>query len=136
MIGRSVPCTPGLASFQLSKKRAGAINITTLQQQKSNVKKNQKEGVGDKCIFKLSSSHLDNLCLISDIKPKISRNYTSRSRDVVSSSLSQFSNSFFYRTINYWNTIPLEIRRLKSVSDFELGVGKHLWDVARPVPGD
>ena len=80
---------------------------------------------------RLRSSHLDNLSLISDINPKISRNYC-QSRDVVSSSLSQFSNSFFYRTINNCNLIPLEIRRLQSMSEFELGVRKHLWEIARP----
>ena len=79
---------------------------------------------------RLRSSHMDELCLISDINPKISRNY--RAGEVVASSFSQFSNSYFYRTIQHWNKLPIEIRRIPCPHKFESRVYKYLWEVARP----
>ena len=84
---------------------------------------------------RLRSSHLDNLCLISSIKPKITRNYN-KSGELAVSSFSQFSNSFFFRTINSWNSLPLEIRQVNTITEFEQKVRSHLWEVARPTQNE
>ena len=82
---------------------------------------------------RLRSSHLDSLSLVSDITPKISNNL-SKSGDSVSTSFSQFSNSFFYRAINSWNGLTYETRCLSSSSKFETATLKHLWELALPIP--
>ena len=80
---------------------------------------------------RLRSCHLDDLSLVSDIVPKLSNNYLKR--NVISStSLSQFTNSFFYRSMNYWNTLPRTIRELNLAPSFELAITSHLWEKARP----
>ena len=80
----------------------------------------------------LRSSHLDELSLISDIKPKISKNYPSQNTDIKISTLSQFANSYFYRSINYWNPLPIALRRIANPTEFQNGLIKCLWEQARP----
>ena len=81
--------------------------------------------------IRLRSSHLDELSLISNIQPKLSRNYSKR-HEITISAQSQFSNSYFYRAINYWNAIPYDIRKLRNISVFEKALRLHLWESARP----
>ena len=82
---------------------------------------------------RLRYSHLDDFSIVSDIKPRITVNYNkSACSDTVSSSLTQFSNSFYYRTMNSWNSLPLETRKLTSPSLFEQSVVKYLWDHLMP----
>ena len=82
---------------------------------------------------RLRSSHLDNFSIVSDIKPRITVNYTKSATDTVSSSFTQFSNSFYFRTMNAWNSLPLETRKITSPSLFEQSVVKHLWNHVMPV---
>ena len=83
-------------------------------------------------VSRLRHCHLDERSLISDIKPKISNNY-SKSKEITSSSLQQFTNSYFYRTINYWNALPRNIRDITPASKFETALVAHLWRMAGPV---
>ena len=80
--------------------------------------------------YSLRSSHFDNLSIISHISPRVTRNYTSS--EVVSSSLIQFSNSYFYRTMNAWNALPHDTRSQKYPKQFESAALKWLWQAARP----
>ena len=82
---------------------------------------------------RLRSSHLDNFSIVSDIKPRITVNYNKSATDTVSSSFTQFSNSFYFRTMNAWNSLPLETRKITSPSLFEQSVVKHLWNHVMPV---
>ncbi len=41
-----------------------------------------------------------------------------------------FKNSFFYRSVNFWNSLPLEIRSLESSSLFKIKVKDYLWSIA------
>ena len=82
---------------------------------------------------RLRSSHLDELSIVSDISPRITLNYNKSQADIVSSSLSQFSRSYFYRTMNSWNLLPLETRKLSLPNQFESELLKHLWERARPI---
>ena len=82
---------------------------------------------------RLRSSHLDELSIVSDVSPRITLNYNKSKTDTISSSLSQFSNSYFYRTMNSWNLLPLESRKIPFPSHFETELIKHMWELARPV---
>jgi hypothetical protein len=81
---------------------------------------------------RLRSSHLDEMSIVSEVNPKITRNYIGS--DVVSSSLAQFSNTYFYRTMNNWNALPLNVRKELHPKIFEYEVSKWLWNEARPIP--
>ena len=63
---------------------------------------------------RLRSTHLDNLCYISSIIPK-------------TSSSSLLSKSFFYRTHSLWNSLPLEIRSLGSLTVFRSRLETYFW---------
>ena len=82
---------------------------------------------------RLRSSHLDDFSIVSDIKPRVTVNYNKSATDTVSSSLTQFSNSFYFRTMNAWNSLPLETRKLTSPSLFEQSVVAYLWNHLMPV---
>ena len=82
---------------------------------------------------RLRSSHLDDFSIESDISPRITVNYNKSAVDTISSSLTQFSNSYYYRTMNTWNSFPLEIRIITSPSLFEQSVVNHLWEQLMPV---
>ena len=79
---------------------------------------------------RLRSCHLDDLSFISKIEPRITRNYNNS--DVVVTSLTQFVNSYFPRTMNNWNLLPREVREQKCPAQFEIAACKWLWDAARP----
>ncbi len=81
---------------------------------------------------RLRSSHLDNLSIISDIQPRITVNYGTQNDNLNSSSLYQFSNSYFYRTMNSWNSLSKDKRSILSSKQFESAVISHLWEVCRP----
>ena len=81
---------------------------------------------------RLRSSHLDDLSIVSDIKPRVTVNYNKSATDTVSSSLAQFSNSYYFRTMNAWNSLPLETRKITSPSLFEQSVVKYLWNHLKP----
>ena len=59
---------------------------------------------------RLRSSHLDDLSIVSTIQSRLTRNYNDQQGDVTASSLSQFSNSYFMRTMNNWNALPRTIQ--------------------------
>ena len=65
---------------------------------------------------RLRSSHLDELSFVSSLIPK-------------SSNTTILEKSFFYRTHMIWNSIPLDIRKLGSTSQFRSNVETHLWDL-------
>ena len=73
----------------------------------------------------LRSCHLDALCLVSEIIPKI--NVSS----VSSSSFQPFASSFFYRTHSAWNTLPFDVRATSCPKSFKSKVTKTIWNHAR-----
>ena len=79
---------------------------------------------------RLRSSHLDELSVVSNIEPKITRNYNGP--EIVSTSLAQFANCYFYRTMNNWNLLPKEVREHGLPKQFEFAASKWLWEAARP----
>ena len=80
------------------------------------------------CVTRLRSTHLDSLSLVTSIFPKLNTRNYSDIGDVVSvSSFRPFENSFFYRSHLQWNTLPLEIRKISSPSDFRAKLETHLW---------
>ena len=81
-------------------------------------------------MYSLRASHMDDLSITTSIQPRVTRNYSST--EVVSSSLSQFSNSYFYRTMNNWNSLPYDARSQKFPKQFESAATKWLWQIARP----
>ena len=83
---------------------------------------------------RLRSSHLDHLSITSDISPRITVNYSSSHKEAASSSLTQFANSYFYRSMNLWNLLPLSTREISFPKRFETAVTEFLWDLAKPTP--
>ena len=81
---------------------------------------------------RLRSSHLDNFSIVSDVHPRVTCNYSGT--DIVSTSLTQFSNSYFYRTMTNWNCLPYDTRKVAAGKEFESGVAEWLWGAARPPP--
>ena len=65
---------------------------------------------------RLRSCHLDNLSLVSDIRPKSNTNkyYT-------------LQKSFFYRTHLLWNNIPIELRSINQLQKFKSELLKFMW---------
>ena len=68
-------------------------------------------------ITRLRSSHLDRLSYESSVLPR--RN-----------SSNALNRSFFYRTHMYWNSLPLEIREIRSHEIFKREVKDYLWKMA------
>ena len=66
----------------------------------------------------LRSSHLDNLCFVSSVLPSGSSTVT-------------LNKSFFYRTHNLWNRLPLEIRQIVSSIEFRRELIIHFWELVR-----
>lgn len=83
---------------------------------------------------RLRSSHLDHLSIISDLSPRITVNYGGAHKEATSSSLTQFANSYFFRSMNLWNMLPLSTREISFPKLFEAAVTKFLWDKAKPLP--
>ena len=65
---------------------------------------------------RLRSSHLDNLCFVSNVLPS-------------GSSTTTLNKSFFYRTHNLWNRLPLEIRQIVSQIEFRRELIEHFWEL-------
>ena len=64
----------------------------------------------------LRSSHLDNLCFVSSVLPR-------------GSSTAALNKSFFYRTHNLWNHLPLHIRQIVSTFEFRRELVIHFWEL-------
>ena len=64
---------------------------------------------------RLRSTHLDHLSLVSTIVPR-------------KNSFKSLEKSFFYRTHSLWNSIPLELREIGSLSLFRSKLESHLWE--------
>ena len=82
---------------------------------------------------RLRSSHLDHLSITSEISPRITVNYGDPRNEVTSSPLSQFQNSYFYRSMNSWNLLPLDTRQMSSPKQFEIAITEFLWHNAKPL---
>ena len=65
---------------------------------------------------RLRSTHLDDMCFVSDILPR-------------ASAPNLLNKSFFYRTHTLWNRLPYEIRSIPINSLFGTKVEQHLWDL-------
>ena len=64
----------------------------------------------------MRSSHLDNLCFVSTVLPR-------------GSSTATLNKSFFYRTHNLWNRLPLDIRQIKGQVEFKRELIIHFWEL-------
>ena len=69
---------------------------------------------------RLRSTHLDELCIVSNLLPHRFSNYLDK--------------SFFYRTHSLWNGLPYKIREIGEISLFKSSVIKYLWVQCRPEP--
>ena len=90
---------------------------------------------------RLRSSHMDGYSLVSAIQPRVYRvyrhnnsgstrdtnNYDNDGLDQTASSFSKFTNNYFYRAVNSWNRLPLEIRTAENCQIFKNMLEKHLW---------
>ena len=65
-------------------------------------------------VTRLRSTHLDNLCIVSNLQP-------TRYND------SHLRKSFYFRTHTKWNALPKEIRQILSPSSFKDAVTNHFW---------
>ena len=63
---------------------------------------------------RLRSTHLDHMCYKSSIQPKAMNN--------------AFARSFFFRTFNKWNRLPLDIRESESLEIFKSKLRNFLWE--------
>ena len=70
----------------------------------------------------LRSSHLDNLCFVSSVLPR-------------GSSTAALNKSFFYRTHNLWNRLPLQIRQIISPFEFRRELIIHFWELVNEEHG-
>ncbi len=71
---------------------------------------------------RLRICHLDNLCIVSDVSPRIPQNLTSSNIRHTG-----ISKSFFYRSHLLWNKLPYELRSIESPSIFKNNLLKHIW---------
>ena len=69
---------------------------------------------------RLRSCHLDNLSLVSTIKPRTNSCLSIKHN-------SSLNKSFFYRTHFLWNKLPFELRAIVSFSKFRTNLVKFLW---------
>ena len=72
---------------------------------------------------RLRSTHLDDLCIVSQILPR-------------ASAPNLLKKSFFYRTHSLWNNLPYEIRSISSKNLFRASIEKFLWDQIMNNPDD
>ena len=66
---------------------------------------------------RLRFCHLDRLSYVSSV--------LSRGKSV-----NFLKKSFFYRSHIFWNSLPLEIREVRSLNNFKHKVKQHLWKLA------
>ncbi len=51
-------------------------------------------------------------------------------KSTITPKVEAFKNSYFYRSLNFWNSLPLDIRSIESPSLFKIRVKGHLWNIA------
>ena len=64
-----------------------------------------------------SSTHLDNLCFVSNIAS-------------TTTSISYLNKSFFFRSHTLWNFLPFDLRNSMIPSQFKIKLAKHYWKMA------
>ena len=72
---------------------------------------------------RLRSSHLDNLCIVSELLPYIPQNLTGINNRTIG-----IGKSYFYRSYLTWNKLPYDLRSIESPSFFRTRLLKHLWN--------
>jgi hypothetical protein len=70
---------------------------------------------------RLRSCHLDTFSIVSEIKPKVTPSFSDNKN-------SALNKSFFYRTHLLWNSLPLDIRAVSTLSLFKAKLLKFMWD--------
>ena len=78
---------------------------------------------------RLRSCHLDSLCLVSEVKPRINSTFSSGKN-------SALNKSFFYRTHLLWNKLPYDLRAVKYIPSFKKKLLKFLWEGTRAGMGE
>ena len=66
---------------------------------------------------RLRSTHLDNLCFVSNIAS-------------TTTSISNLNKSFFFRSHTLWNFLPFDLRNSMIPSQFKIKLAKHYWNMA------
>ena len=66
---------------------------------------------------RLRSTHLDNLCFLSNIAS-------------TTTSISNLNKSFFFRSHTLWNFLPFDLRNSMIPSQFKIKLAKHYWNMA------
>ena len=66
---------------------------------------------------RLRSTHLDNLCFVSNIAS-------------TTTSISNLNESFFFRSHTLWNFLPFDLRNSMILSQFKIKLAKHYWNMA------
>ena len=51
-------------------------------------------------------------------------------KSTIAPKVEAFKNSFFYRSLNFWNSLPQGIRSIESSSLFKIKIKDHLWSIA------
>ncbi len=51
-------------------------------------------------------------------------------KSTIAPKVEAFKNSYYHRSLNFWNSLPLEIRMIESSSLFKIRVKHHLWSIA------
>ncbi len=67
---------------------------------------------------RLRSTHLDQLCFVSSVKPR---------GTVASDSKRGFANTFFYRVHLLWNRLPYSLREVEHPGVFKWRLLKYIW---------
>ena len=45
----------------------------------------------------------------------------------VTPTVNSFRDSYFYRTVQQWNSLPVELRSLESIEHFKTDLKEHMW---------
>ena len=72
---------------------------------------------------RLRSTHLDDLCIVSDMLPR-------------ASAPNLLKKSFFYRTHSLWNSLPYAIRSISSKNLFRARIERFLWELIMNNPDE
>ena len=51
----------------------------------------------------------------------------SRYKCNINPTVNSFRDSFFYRTVQQWNSLPVELRSIENVEHFTTDLKEHLW---------
>ena len=76
---------------------------------------------------RLRSSHLDNLSLVSSVRPNVQLNTNNVASDYDRASSNPFYNSYFYRVHFKWNDLPITLREIENHKIFKTELFKHFW---------